>query len=140
MQHSAKRTIENIILINQFIYGLQDRIEREQEAVIADTVSPAKKIVEKLIELDNKRIDLCNLKVLYGFIERGLGDKFEILRSCAFGGTNCGLYDLAVRQIELADYSVKRANDEFSYLFKLIKRKPKIKKVLPNYEFVMGNA
>lgn len=129
MQRTEKKAIENIILINPLIYGLQDIIEREQEGVISDTVSPAKKVVEKLIELDNRRIDLCNLKVLYDFIERGLGEKFELLRSCVFGGTDSELFSLALKQIENIGYTAERVDKEFSYLFKRIKRKRAIKKV-----------
>ena len=62
-----------LISINPILYGLQDAIEKEQERVIADTVSPAHKVVERLVALDNRRIDLCNLKVLYEFIRRETG-------------------------------------------------------------------
>ena len=129
MSNIGRRIIRAIILINPLLYGLQDKIEKEQETVIADMTSPADKVVKKLIELDNRRIDLCNLKVLYGFIERGLGEKFELLRSCAFSGINCNLYSDAERQIELAGYTAERADKEFSYLFKLLKHKGRIKKV-----------
>lgn len=130
MQTNRQKIIRAIILINPLLFGLQDKIEKEQDGVIADMTSPADKIVKKLIELDNRRIDLCNLNVLYGFIERGLGDKFELLRSCAFSGVNCDLYKIAEKQIELAGYSVERADKEFSYLFKLLKNKGKRKKAL----------
>ena len=120
-----RKAIEFIILIDPLLYGLQDVIESEQDEVIADTVSPAEKVVEKLIALDNRRIDLCNLKVLYGFIERGLGEKFELLRSCVHADIGCELYGLAVRQIELAGYTVERVEREFEYLMKLVKRKKK---------------
>ncbi|MDE5593026.1 MAG: hypothetical protein K2I75_03735, partial [Clostridiales bacterium] len=65
MSNVGRRVVRAIILINPLLYGLQDKIEKEQEGVIADTASPADKVVKKLIELDNRRIDLCNLKVLY---------------------------------------------------------------------------
>ena len=130
MSNIGHRIIRSIILINPLLYGLQDKIEKEQESVIEDMTAPADKVVKKLIELDNRRIDLCNLKVLYGFIERGLGDKFELLRSCAFSGINCDLYAVAEKQIELAGYTVERANKEFAYLFKLLKHKGRIKKVV----------
>ncbi|MCH5155009.1 MAG: hypothetical protein J1F69_00235 [Clostridiales bacterium] len=136
MSNIGRRIIRAIILINPLLFGLQDKIEKEQEAVIADMTSPADKIVKKLIELDNRRIDLCNLKVLYGFIERGLGEKFELLRSCAFSGINCNLYTAAERQIELAGYTAERAEKEFSYLFKLLKHKGRIKKVMGGTSFM----
>ena len=130
MSNIGRRIIRAIILINPLLYGLQDKIEKEQEDIIADMASPADKVVKKLIELDNRRIDLCNLKVLYGFIERGLGNKFELLRSCAFSGINCNLYSVAERQIENAGYTAERCDEEFGYLFKLLKNKGRIKKVL----------
>ncbi|MBD5131944.1 MAG: hypothetical protein HDT28_05065 [Clostridiales bacterium] len=124
---TERRTIDNVILINPLICGLQNVIEREQESVIADLVTPAHKIVQKLFKLDNRRIDLCNLNVLYGFIERALGDKFGLFRSCVFGGVagDSDDYKIALSAIELAGYTVERINTEFEYLFKLIKRKPK---------------
>lgn len=119
---TQRKVIEYIIRINPLLCGLQRKIEREQESVIADTVSPAHKAVEKLIELDNRRIDLCNLNVLHAFIERGLGAEFGVLRSCAFAGASSPLYAVAARQIELAGYDIARCDREFSYLFKLLKR------------------
>ena len=130
MSNIGRRIIRAIILINPLLYGLQENIDKEQESVIHDMATPADKVVKKLIELDNRRIDLCNLKVLYGFIERGLGDKFELLRSCAFAGITCNLYHVAERQIELAGYTAERADKEFSYLFKLLKHKGRIKKAV----------
>lgn len=130
MQANSHKIIRSIILIYPLLYGLQDKIEKEQESVIADMTSPADKVVKRLIALDNRRIDLCNLKVLYGFIERGLGDKFELLRSCAFSGVSSELYKIAARQIELAGYTVERADKEFSYLFKLLKNKSKRRKAI----------
>ncbi|MDE7164518.1 MAG: hypothetical protein K2O04_03750 [Clostridiales bacterium] len=130
MQKHSHKIIRSIILIYPLLYGLQDKIEKEQDGVIADMTSPADKVIKKLIELDNRRIDLCNLKVLYGFIERGLGDRFELLRSCAFSGVNSELYKIAVKQIELAGYNVERADKEFSYLFKLLKNTGKRKRAL----------
>lgn len=124
---SEKRIIESIILIEPLIYGLQDKIEREQKSVIADVVSPAERVVEKLIALDNRRIDLCNLKVLYGFIERGLGEKFGVLRSCVFAGVDCGLYKRAAAQLGSCGYTIARCESEFGYLFKLLKKSGKRK-------------
>lgn len=134
MPNIGRRIIRDIILINPLLYGLQDKIEKEQDGVIEDMTSPADKVVKKLIELDNRRIDLCNLKVLYGFIERGLGDKFGLLRSCAFSGVYCDLYKAAQKQIELAGYTVERADKEFSYLFKQLKNKGRRKKLLGGAE------
>nr|MDE5561989.1 hypothetical protein [Clostridiales bacterium] len=146
MSNVGRRVVRAIILINPLLYGLQDKIEKEQESVIADMISPADKVVKKLIELDNRRIDLCNLKVLYAFIERGLGEKFELLRSCAFSGINSDLYKIAETQIALAGYTVERADKEFSYLFKLLKNRSKRKKaiqhcapIIPNSEFRIPN-
>lgn len=119
---SERKVIECIIRIEPLIYGLADKIEKEQEVLISDMSSPTVVVVEKLIELDNRRIDLCNLKVLYGFIERGLGEKFEVLRSCVFAGVNSGLYKTAAKQLECAGYTVERCNVEFDYLFKLLKK------------------
>ena len=130
MSSVGRRVVRAIILINPLLYGLQDKIEKEQDGVIADMTSPADKVVKKLIELDNRRIDLSNLKVLYGFIERGLGDKFELLRACAFSGVNSDLYKIAEKQIELAGYTAERADREFAYLFKLLKNRCKRKKVI----------
>ena len=74
MTRAERRVIENIVETRPRIYGWQESIEREQERVVADLISPAKAIVKKLIALDNMRVDLCNLKVLYEFIKRGLGE------------------------------------------------------------------
>lgn len=126
MTRADKKTIDCIIAINPMIYALQDKIEKEQEGVIADMTSPAKSVVKRLIELDNRRVDLCNLKVLFAFISLGLGDGLFLLQNSA-GSTECDeLYERAKRAIEKAGYSVARAKDEFSYLFdKLSKRKKK---------------
>lgn len=126
---NERRVVEGIIRINPLLGALQEKIEREQDKVIADLVSPAEKVVEKLIELDNRRIDLCNLNVLYGFIERGLGERFAVLRACAFAGAPCSLYPLAAKQLLCADYTTERAEKEFDYLFKQLKRRRKT--VLP---------
>lgn len=141
MTRKARRTVENIILIEPLLYGLQDKIEEEQDGLIADDSLPAGRVVEKLIALDNRRIDLCNLKVLYGFIERGLGERFALLRSCVDAGANSRLFADALRQIELAGYTTARADEEFGYLFKLIKREPLCAvRREPQSELSMGNA
>lgn len=127
---NERKAIDGIVLINPMIYCLQDKIDKEQESVIEDMVSPADRIIKKLIELDNRRIDLCNLKVLYGFIERGLGERFALLRSSVFAGESCSLYSEAMRQIEAAGYTADRVLNDFDYLFKQIKRKRKKRRVL----------
>ena len=121
----VKKAIDGIILINPMIYCLQDNIDKEQEVIINDLVSPAEAVVKRLIELDGRRIDLCNLKVLYGFIERGLGERFALLRSSIFAGEDCGLYAEAALHIDSAGYTAERVLREFGYLFKLIKRRRK---------------
>lgn len=123
MTNKERKAIEFIILINPLLYELQDVLDDEQERVIADIEAPAKRVAERLIEIDNRRIDLCNLKVLYGFIERGLGEKFGALRTCAACGADSSLYELALRQTELAGYDADRIEREFAYLFKLVRRK-----------------
>lgn len=125
MQRAKRKTIENILLIFPFIYGLQDKIEAEQEVVVHDTSLSAHKAVEKLVALDNRRVDLCNLAVLHAFIKRGLDEKFDMLCRCAADGTDSPLFDAAERCMRRAGYDIERAQSEFAYLFKLIKRKPR---------------
>ena len=55
MRSAERKIIENIILINPLIYGLQDNIEKEQECVIADMTSPADKVIKKLYALDRNK-------------------------------------------------------------------------------------
>lgn len=124
-----RKSVENIILINPLIYGLEDELEKEQESVIADTATPAEKIVKRLIEIDDRRIDLCNLNVLYGYIERWMGEKFGLLLSCVYGGTDCDLTDEAAKHLASVGYGAERVEREFGYLFKLIKRPPKKRNV-----------
>lgn len=127
---TQRRTIENILLIDPLIYGLQEGIEKEQDRLINDLVSPAEKVVRALIELDNRRIDLCNLRVLNGYIQRGLGPRFEVLRSCVFSGTGCDLYGAATEAIAAAGYDVERVWREFGYLFKHLRRPKKAVKAV----------
>lgn len=131
---SERKIIERILRMYPLIYGLADEIEQEQDALISDMALPATVVVEKLIELDNRRIDLCNLKVLRGFIERGLGERYELLNACAFAGVNSALYKLAAKQLLCAGYTAERCEAEFSYLFKLLKKKPGRKKLLPKLD------
>lgn len=118
MLRSERRIIDGILLINPMLEKLQKKIEDEQERVIADMLSPAKKIVEALYALDGRRIDLCNLNVLYTFIEDGLGSSFSVLMSCAKSGADSVLYVRAEACIERAGYTLERARRDFSYLFK----------------------
>lgn len=128
MRRAERRIIENIILIYPALFSLQDAIEKEQERVIADTVSPAHKIFERLVALDNRRIDLCNLKVLYEFIRRETGADFAVLENAVRLGTDCALFERAQRAVERAGYGLDRAARELAYLFRLIKR-PRRKRV-----------
>lgn len=128
MRRAERRIIENIILIYPALFSLQDAIEKEQERVIADTVSPAHKIFERLVALDNRRIDLCNLKVLYEFIRRETGADFAVLENAVRLGTDCALFERARRAVERAGYGLDRAARELAYLFRLIKR-PRRKRV-----------
>ncbi len=121
MNSADRKTIDNIIRINKFIPILQDKIEKEQESVIEDMTAPALKTVEKLIALDNRRIDLCNLNVLYGFMRRKLGERFCVLNTCTIANADSGLYDLAREAMGECGYDTQRARDEFSYLFKQLK-------------------
>lgn len=125
-----RKTVENIVLINPMLYGLQDAIEKQQDKIIADFAMPAAKAVSALIALDNRRIDICNLKVLYAFMERELGGKFALLVSCVNSGADTPLFERAYGRLECEGYTAERAEKEFGYLFKLIKKR-RIKKVLP---------
>ncbi len=132
MRRTERRIIENIMLINPILYDLQDAIEKEQERVIADTVSPAHKVVERLVALDNRRIDLCNLKVLYEFIRRETGVEFAVLENAVRLGADSALFERARRAIERAGYDTERAAREFAYLFKLIKRTRRKRVTVPS--------
>ena len=117
MTRAERRVIENIVETRPRIYGWQESIEREQERVVADLISPAKAIVKKLIA-----VDLCNLKVLYEFIKRGLGECTDRI----FGepdGAPHSAYETAKKQVELSGYTLERAKNEFDYLFAKLKRK-----------------
>lgn len=114
MKRAEKAVIENIMALSPYIYGLQESIEREQKRVINDMTSPAKKVVERLFELDNRRIDLCNIAVLNEFIKRGVTQPLD----AEFGER---AYREAKHAIELAGYTLDRAESEFAYLFKKLK-------------------
>ena len=121
MNSADRKVIDNIIRINKYIPILQDKIEKEQENVIGDMSAPAIKTVNALIKLDNRRIDLCNLNVLYGFIRRKLGEKFCVLTACAATQTSSELYGQALIAIGECGYDTQRVRDEFTYLFKQLK-------------------
>lgn len=131
MGRTERKVIADIILIEPFIIGLQNKIDKEQSIVIEDMISPAKKTAERLIALDNRRIDLCNLKVLYAQIERGLGAEFTVLKACAYAGADSALYRRAAAEISALGYDTERADNEFGYLFKNLKsRRKKVKCVV----------
>ena len=108
---SERKIIERILRMYPLIYGLADEIEQEQDALISDMALPATVVVEKLIELDNRRIDLCNLKVLRGFIERGLGERYELLNACAFATRPSG----ARRSFRICSSCSKKSPGEKSF-------------------------
>lgn len=124
MRIADRTIIGNIIAVYPSLYILQDEIEKEQEQLIADLTSPAERVVHALIALDNRRIDLCNLKVLYAFMERELGVSFAVLKEYSERGYDSKLFDRAEKAINAAGYTIDRAKAEFSYLFKrLINRR-----------------
>lgn len=116
-----RRAVEFIVKINPLLYGLQEKIEEEQRHIINNTAMPAIKAVNALYALDNRRIDLCNLKVLYGFMERELGSEFPKLCSAVYLGDKSDLIDVAEKAIILAGYDCKRVQDEFVYLYPFVK-------------------
>ena len=124
MTRMEKSIIDSIVAVYPFIYGWQDKLESEQERVISDTLSPAKVVIDKLFKIDNMRIDLCNLKVLYEFIIREVGEGITRLFGQA-GAAPCSVYDKAKRGVELAGYTLDRAKSEFEYLFKRVKAQKK---------------
>ena len=125
MRREFRRAIAGIIEIQPYIYGIESKIEKEQEKVIADMTSPAEKVVKKLIELDNRRIDLCNLKVLYAFMEKGLGADFALFKTVVLSNADSKLYDRAEEEMKRVGYDASRALKEFGYLFKSLKRRAK---------------
>lgn len=131
MRKDARRVIGNILLIYPMLSGLQNEIEKEQERIIGDLISPARKIMDALIALDNRRVDLCNLAVLYRFIERELGVEFSAL--CAAAESECDgvLFLRAQKAISRAGYDIPRVKSEFAYLFKALPRKRIKPRVMP---------
>ncbi len=120
MKRTARRVIDSIIAIRPYIYGLQDKIDEEQDRIIGDLALPAIKTADALIKLNDRRVDLCNLKVLYAFIERELGDDFSVLKNVSLSGGDSLMYDTAKRAIELAGYTLERVQTEFSYIFQAL--------------------
>ncbi len=123
MTRAERKIIADIIAAYPHIYDWQDEIEKEQETVIKDLCMPAKTAVARLMDLDRRRIDLCNLKVLYGIIERGLGCGFGTLCECVRTGSDSGLFDRAREQTERVGYDLERVKNEFTYLFKRLPKK-----------------
>lgn len=128
MKRTARNIINNILAIHPYIYGLQDKLDDEQEHIIGDLCMPALKAAESLIKLNDRRVDLCNLKVLYAFIERELDGDFSVLENVALSGGDSALYDKAKRAVEIAGYTLERVKAEFAYLFKSISSGGKKKK------------
>ncbi len=120
MKRTARRIIDSIIAIRPYIYGLQDKIDEEQERIISDLAMPAIKTADALIRLNDRRVDLCNLKVLYAFIARELGADFSVLKNVSLFGGDSVLYDKAKSAVELSGYTLDRVRTEFSYLFKAL--------------------
>ncbi len=127
MTRSERNAIADIIRIYPFIYGLQDKIDEETERVIDDTVTPTRIVIGQLKEIEKRRIDLCNLKVLYGMIERELKEDFPVLKLCAEKHADCSLYARAEKSIENVGYDAKRVIAEFKYLFSTLEAPQKKK-------------
>lgn len=124
MKLADRKVIANIVRIQPLLYKLSDKLEKEQEALLGDMCMPAKKVVAALVAIDNRRVDLCNLKVLYGFIEREIGSSVELLSAHgALSALGDGLFDRAETAISRCGYNVERARAEFAYLFDKLKSK-----------------
>lgn len=117
MTRSEKNAIADIIRIYPYIYGLQDKIDKETERIVRDKDMPTKTVIAKLKDIENRRIDLCNLKVLYGIIEKELRDEFPLLKLCANEKLDCTLFPRAEKCIKNVGYDAKRVIKEFKYLF-----------------------
>ncbi len=63
MSESERKIIGDLIAAESVIYGMQADIDREQERVIADLVSPAETVVKKLIALDKIGRASCRERV-----------------------------------------------------------------------------
>ncbi len=122
MQRNDRNVIDKIIAVRPYLYAWQDELDEEQERIIGDWDASAVKTAERLIALDNRRIDLCNLKVLYAFIERELGAAFSAFTECMRVGSGGRLYDAAGNAIKRAGYDAERAGKEFGYLFKRLRK------------------
>lgn len=117
MTRSEKNAIADIIRIYPYIYGLQDKIDKETERIISDKAMPTKAVIAALKDIENRRIDLCNLKVLYGVIERGLAGEFSLFKLCAVERLDTALFSRAEKCIKSVGYDAKRVIKEFKYLF-----------------------
>lgn len=124
MSESERKIIGDLIAAESVIYGMQADIDREQERVIADLVSPAETVVKKLIALDNRRIDLCNIKVLNEYIRRETGgDRSRFTR--AVPTDDDSFWDMARAALDKAGYTASRVKKEFSYIFACVKNNRK---------------
>lgn len=130
MSRSKRVVVKNIIAVMPYIYSWADEIEKEQERVISDLVSPAESVIKRLILLDNMRIDLCNLKVLYGTIERELGTSFGVFCDLIDNGECESLLNRAICGIKSVGYDEERVLKEFGYLFKKLPKNRRSKKGL----------
>lgn len=132
MTRSERNAIADIIRINPFIYKLQDKINEETERVIDDKSSPTRIIISQLKSIEKRRIDLCNLKVLYGIIERELKEEFSVLKLCAERHADCSLFMRARKSIQSVGYDCKRVSEEFKYLFAMLGRPKRNKPPVAN--------
>ena len=118
---------------------MQDKIDKETERILSDKSMPTKTVIGKLKDIENRRIDLCNLKVLYGIIERGLGEEFSVLKLCAKERLDCTLFPRAEKYIKSVGYDCKRVIKEFKYLFnKLSTPRAKKSAELNNIDYSSG--
>lgn len=121
MSESERKIIGDLIAAESVIYGMQADIDREQERVIADLVSPAETVVKKLIALDNRRIDLCNIKVLNEYIRRETGGDRSRFTRAVPPGDDDSFWDTARAALNKARYTASRVKKEFSYIFACVK-------------------
>ncbi len=142
MKREDRRIIAGIIALRGKVYEISDGIKKEQERVISDMLMPAKKAAASLIALDNRMVDICNVKVLYAFMERELGKDMSVLIDRIKHGEDSPLFRVAENGIKKAGYSLSRAKTELMYLFenfKLPKKKPETSR-LPCVDFEVSLA
>ena len=141
MTRSEKNAIADIIRINPFIYELQDIIDEETESIIEDKAMPTSAAIAQLKKIENRRVDLCNLKVLYGIMERELKEQFSVLKACAVRHDDCTLFLRAEKSLKSVGYDAKRVIKEFKYLFvKLGRPKRKLNAVPNNSDYCQTAA